>query len=114
MLDRNERREIFLNSNPIYESFLKRRGISSFRHYSKMKIGIITPEEITQLTVIDHIWLTGDRLSKLAFKYYGDTRYWWVLAWFNQKPTDNFCKLGDTIHIPLPLEEVLYYLGRDE
>ena len=114
MLDRNEKRDILLNDHEFYKKKIRERGIPFFRHYSKMKISHITPEDMENLCVMDHIFKTGDSLSKLAHKYYGDTRHWWVLAAFNKKPIDNLIKIGDTIHIPLPLTEVMYLLSRDE
>ena len=114
MTDRNEKREIFLNDHEFYKKKLRDRGIPFFRHYSKMKISHITPDDMDNLSILDHIYKTGDSLSKLAFQYYGDTRHWWVLAAFNKKPIDNLIKIGDTIHIPLPLNEVVYLLDRDD
>ena len=35
-------------------------------------------------------------------KYYGDAEYWWLIAWYNNKPTESHFKLGDVVYIPLP------------
>ncbi len=114
MIDRNEKRDILLNEHELYKTKLRKRGLKAFRHFSKMKLAKIKPEDMQSLTIIDHIFATGDSLSKLAFKYYGDTRYWWVIATFNEKPIDNLIKVGDIMHIPLPIEEVHYLINRDE
>ena len=114
MFDRNENRDVYVNNNKLYRKFLKERGISRFRHLSKMKLNKIVPSDINNLTVIDHIYKTGDSLSKLSHKYYGDVRFWWIIAWFNKKPIDNLYDLGDVVHIPLPIEEVMYYVNKDE
>ena len=114
MLDRNEKRDILLNDHEYYTKKLQDRGIRSFKHYSKMKMSSISAEDMKNLTIIDHIYSTGDSLAKLAYKYYGDVRYWWILATFNKKPIDNLIKLGDTIHIPMPIEEAHYLINRDE
>lgn len=114
MIDRNEKRDILLNNHKLYKKKLRERGIKSFRHYSKMKLTKVTPDDMANLTIIDHIFATGDSLAKLAFKYYGDTRYWWIIAVFNEKPIDNLIKIGDIMHIPLPLEEVHYLINKDE
>ena len=114
MLDRNEKRDILLNQHELYKKKLKDRGIKSFRHYSKMKFSQISPADMKNLTIMDHIFKTGDSLSKLAYQYYGNSRYWWVLAVFNKKPIDNLIKLGDIIHIPMPLEEIYYLINRDD
>lgn len=113
MLDRNEQREILINENKLYKKMLKERGIKRFRHYSKMKLSKMSPSEMKDVTIVDHIYKTGDSLSKLSHKYYGDVRYWWVIGWFNKKPIDNLYNVGDTVHIPLPLEEALYYVNKD-
>ena len=114
MLDRNEFREIFLNDTEMYKGLLEKRGISTIRHFGKLRFGKISPEEMRDLVVLDHIWKTGDSLMKISEKFYGDTRYWWVLGWFNKKPTDNHYSPGVLLHIPTPLEEVLYFFGRRE
>ncbi len=114
MIDRNEKRDILLNNHELYKRKLKNRGIKAFRHFSKMKMSKVKPEDMGSLTIIDHIFATGDSLSKLAYKYYGDTRYWWIIAVFNEKPIDNLIKNGDTMHIPLPLEEAHYLINKDD
>ena len=48
---------------------------------------------------------------KLASKYYDDPTMWWVIAFYNQKPTEFHLKLGDLVYIPVPLETVLFYIG---
>ena len=67
--------------------------------------------ERTGLTADAHIWKYGDRLYKLADQYYNDSRFWWVIAWFNNSPTESHLILGDVIFIPSPLERLLYYYG---
>ncbi len=114
MLDRNEKREIVVNSHKMYKTLAKNRGIRNFRHYTRMKLSNVTPSDISEMTIIDHIYKTGDSLAKISFEYYGDTRYWWVLAAFNKKPIDNLINLGEVIHVPLPLEDIMYFLTRDE
>ena len=114
MIDRNEKRDILLNEHPLYKQKLEQRGIKSFRHFSKMKMSNITPDDMSRLSIMDHIFKTGDSLKKLAFEYYGDTRHWWIIATFNKKPIDNLIKVGDIMHIPMPLEEAHYLINRDE
>ena len=109
MLDRNEQREILINENKLYKKMLKDRGLNRFRHYSKMKLNSMSPSDMKDITIADHIYKTGDSLSKLSHKYYGDVRYWWIIAWFNKKPTESHVRLGDIIHIPMPLATVLYH-----
>ena len=68
-------------------------------------------EEMANFNTISHIWTTGDRYFKLAHEYYGDSEMWWVIAFFNQKPTEFHLNLGDVVYIPVPLETVLFHIG---
>ena len=113
MLDRNEKRDILVNEHPLYKKMIKDRGAGFIRHFSKMRIAYISPEAMETLTIIDHIYQTGDSLMKISHKYYGDVRYWWIIAAFNKKPIDNLIELGDVVHIPFPLEEAAYLLNKD-
>ena len=65
------------------------------------------------MTRSQHVWKAGDCYYKLANQYYGDAQYWWVIALFNQKPTEADVDLGDLIEIPLPLEAILRVYDRD-
>ena len=109
MANRDEKRNTLLNNSKIYKSKAKERNVNFFRHLSTPRFNALTPEDISKLNIVDHIWASGDKYSKLADKYYGDAEKWWVIAWFNKKPTDAHLRLGDRIHIPLPLEKILYY-----
>ena len=72
---------------------------------------IAPAEEVASLNTLGHVWGMGDRFYKLAFEHYGDSEKWWVIAWFNQTPTEFHVARGDIILIPFPLERVLKYLG---
>tara|TARA_R100000005_G_C4970685_1_gene183802 strand:- start:112 stop:462 length:351 start_codon:yes stop_codon:yes gene_type:complete len=113
MARRSDYRELFLNNNELYEKTLRDKGLKNIEHYGRLLLEGMTPKEIKELTISDHIWKTGDRFYKLAYEYYGDARYWWIIAFFNKRPIDNLCKLGDVINIPLPLEDVLYYITKN-
>ena len=109
---RNQDRDIFINDDKLYSNFLRDRGLKSIKHLGKLRLNSLSQEELSDLTILDHVWKTGDKYYKLALRYYGDPQYWWIIAWFNKKPIDNFCKVGDIIHVPTPIEEILYYVGK--
>jgi len=71
----------------------------------------ISPNQILTLNLTSHIWKMGDRYYKLAHAYYNDPELWWVIARFNEKPTEAHLELGDVITIPLPIEKVLSFWG---
>ena len=51
--------------------------------------------------------------SKLAHKHYGDSSLWWVIAWFNKRPTESHVTVGTVIVIPMPIQKVLKYLRNE-
>ena len=51
----------------------------------------------------------GDRLDLLSQEFYGDPRYWWVIAQFNQKPTESHFQVGDIYYVPISIEQILEF-----
>ena len=58
-----------------------------------------------------HIWKYGDRFYSLAHTYYGDARYWWVIAWWNSYGVEADVKNGALLTIPINLTDALKVLG---
>ena len=100
-------RRILRNKEELYKETLRQRGRKHIDHYSTPALYHPTADDIANIEIVSHIWKTGDRYSKLAYKFYGDTTLWWVIAWFNQLPTESHIELGDVIQIPTPLDKVL-------
>ena len=94
-----------------YKSFLDKRNLKNVNIYKTPILPYPTPGQANNLNSIRHTWGTGDRYYKLAYKYYGDKELWWVIAHFNQKPTESHVSPGDVVFIPYPLDSVLYYMG---
>ncbi len=91
--------------------FKKSRGVESLTHFNTPKFKYPDQGDRSNFNTIKHIWTTGDRFYKLAAKYYSDPTLWWIIAFYNQKPTEFHAKLGDMIYIPVPLESIQYYIG---
>lgn len=54
------------------------------------------------------ITVLGDRLDLLAFDFYGDTSYWWVIASANALSGDSlYLEPGSQIRIPGELSNIL-------
>ncbi len=45
--------------------------------------------------------------GKLSTKFYGDPKYWWIIAWYNKKPSESLLNIGDKVLIPFPLDRIL-------
>ena len=95
-------------NSPFASEYLNKIGAESINHCNLGFFGEITTEFLESINKIEHVYTNSDKLSKLAQKYYRDPKLWWVIAWFNQKPTDSHCKVGDIIEIPIPLRDVLF------
>tara|TARA_A100001011_G_scaffold207254_1_gene215444 strand:+ start:194 stop:553 length:360 start_codon:yes stop_codon:yes gene_type:complete len=100
--------QIFVNPDPIYQDFIDKTGISVIQHYGLMMFGDPTDQTfLREIEIVPYIYSLGDNMSKIAYKEYGDSKLWWVLAWFNGRPTELHCNVGDTINVPHPIDEVL-------
>ena len=107
---RDSSRDILANNTESIADVLSRRGLTEIEHHSKIdlkSVSMVVRAELNQ-NGKKHIFKLGDRLFKIAFDEYGDSKYWYLLAWWNKKPTDFHCKIGDIIYIPKPLQEVLF------
>jgi len=107
---RNDGRRVVVNNVDLYEEMLEERDLRYFRHYVTPNFKYPTAEQMREIHTLRHVWKKGDRYFKLAHKHYGDSRMWWVLAWFNKKPTDAHVNNGDVILVPKPLTTLIKYM----
>mgnify|MGYP003147804815 FL=1 len=112
MTTRYLNQKVIRNAKAAYKRYLnKTRGMSHIDQYTTPKFKFPSDADAAKFSAVKHVWGTGDRYFKLADQYYNDPELWWVIAFYNQKPTEFHVKLGDIVYIPLPLETVLYYIG---
>tara|TARA_R110001583_G_scaffold16538_3_gene67697 strand:+ start:3874 stop:4230 length:357 start_codon:yes stop_codon:yes gene_type:complete len=110
-MKRYNNRTTFRNNDELYEKVLEEKDRLYINQYSTPRFPPITAKMKTQLTRQKYVWKTGDTYQRLAEAFYGDAKHWWVLGWYNQKPTDALVKIGDTIIIPKPLDTILQFFG---
>ncbi len=95
------------NNSMLYRKLRKARGVTQgliqYKTNRKRQPDI---EEVGTFNNIMHIWGTGDRLYKLADEHYGKPELWWIIAWYNGKPTEGHISVGDALYIPKPLDKV--------
>ena len=111
MASRFLNRKIITNDNFLYYQKMFDKGVRNFKQYESATLEYPTANEITNLQIVSHIWKQGDSYEKLAFKYYQDSAYWWIIAHYNEKPTEQHVSIGESIEIPLPLFLILDFLG---
>ena len=112
MSSRYRNRNIVVNNDESYNQQFKNRGVSFIKHYTTAKLYYPKPEDLEGVTINVENYSVGDRYYKFAQEYYGDPSYWWVIAHYNQKPTENLFKIGDVVYIPTPLTKILEIIER--
>ena len=108
---RNRKQTPVKNDSEYYSSLATKRGVKSVTHYKTPVLKNPTVADRRKIKTITHIWVYGNRLYKLADQYYGDSTYWWVIAWYNSVSTEAQIELGKVLYIPLNIEETLDILG---
>tara|TARA_R110000751_G_scaffold151992_1_gene256972 strand:- start:125 stop:469 length:345 start_codon:yes stop_codon:yes gene_type:complete len=111
MSTRYDKRLILSNDDELYKKFIENRNLKSIRQYGTGMLKYPTIAEMKKMTRIRHIWKAGDRYYKLSIEHYGSARYWWMIALFNQRPTEADVSVGDLIYVPMPLEAMLRVLN---
>ena len=99
------------NASRIYQEIIDNRNIRKVTQYTSPNFSPLTVDRRQSIVYDSHVWKRGDRLYKLAHKYYGDSKLWYLIAWFNQAPTENHINIGDTIMIPTSVERILTYFN---
>ncbi len=100
-----------LNDSRYYDFLKKKRGVKNILHFATPVLYNPGLSARTMITTTVHLWSVGDHFYKIAHDYYGDSRFWWVIAWYNGYPTEADIKIGARIEIPSNLEDGLRVLG---
>ena len=99
------------NNSEFYEFLRKKRGVRNIRHYNTPVIYNPSSADRNSLKTVTHVWSYGDRYYKLSAQYYGTPEYWWVIAWWNGRPTEATVQNGTALQIPTNLEDALTIMG---
>jgi|5B_taG_2_1085324.scaffolds.fasta_scaffold83480_2 LysM repeat protein len=92
------KKEVY-NETDTYQFLFDPREVSSIVHY---KLQPYSPRfKKINISFKTHTWKNGDKLYKLANKYYNTYDFWWVIALINKKFIDSDYSLGQVIIIPL-------------
>ena len=89
----------FINATSGYrKTFKARYGEQGIRQTGVNTLSYPTQEIYDQIETAAVTWQVGDRFYKLASK-------------FNKKPTEQHVQLGETVLVPLFLDELLSIIG---
>ena len=110
-MPRYKQNRIVVNDVDFYDFLREKRNIKKIRHYTTPVLNNPSFAERASLQTTTHVWGYGDRYYKLAYRFYGNQDYWWVIAWWNGRPTEADVDNGDVIYIPINLQNALKVLG---
>lgn len=109
---RYKKREIVENDLPEYFPLFERRGLTKIVQYKSGGLKFPSQEIVDKLTIHRRVWKRGDSFWKYASDFYdGRADLWWVIAFFNNAPTDAHMNIGHIVFIPTPLEMILQAYG---
>mgnify|MGYP001256007819 FL=1 len=107
-VSRYDSRHTFINDNDGYKKELfYDRDVKQIIQYDTAEINYPTLEEINTLSSTQLVWGATDKLYNIAQAYYQSPQYWWVIAWYNRKPTEAHFNVGDIYYVPQPLNKAL-------
>tara|TARA_A100001391_G_scaffold104198_2_gene69570 strand:- start:820 stop:1173 length:354 start_codon:yes stop_codon:yes gene_type:complete len=106
-------RTIFINDDDGYqETLLDKRDLEQITQYSTARFYYPSVQEIQKMNVSTRVWSATSKMYNLAHEIYGDPRLWWLIGWFNQKPTEAHWNVGDIIYIPNDTSQILAFFKR--
>lgn len=97
---------IELDKRDMFKQIKERRKLDSITMYTTPRFKRITDEILEDIEYESYTWTRGDRFYKLAYDFYGNPSYWWVIAMFNNAPTEQHILIGEEIFIPYDLDSV--------
>jgi len=97
-----------LQSDLYFEVFEK-KGVKFLNITTNPKFENILDLSVPLITT--HTWTYGDKLYKLANRYYSDRTKYWVIGLINNKPTDMHYKIGDKVLIPADVSIIERSIG---
>ena len=106
-MGRYDNKKTGTNKSDQYENLFEDRGVKKIKQFRTPKLKYPSKKEIENLNLVKYYWKYGDTFLKLAYNFYGDQNYWWIIAQFNKVPFEGDLRVGDAIFIPQPLVRVL-------
>ena len=95
------------NKDDIYKNVFDKKGVKNIVQYRSVRLKQIDEKEKQKIKFDRYVWTYGDSFYLLAGRYYSDSKLWWVIAAYNNAPTESHINVGDEIRIPLSPAEAM-------
>lgn len=96
------------------KTFFDDRDVKQIMQYNTARFYYPTFQERMGIDSESYVWKSTSKLYNLANDYYGAPQLWWLIAWYNKKPTEGHFKVGDVIEIPTDVTQALSFFERQE
>ena len=103
-MSRYERRNIAVNDLEMYKKTFEKRGVLRIKQY---RTSFLKNEDLDNVPHTLYVWRDGDNFWKLSKRFFGFEKYWYIIARFNNAPTEAHLSVGDQIKIPTNLSIAL-------
>ena len=110
-MSRYRSRPSAVNEDQLYQEVLEERGVTKITQFVTPEFSRPTDEMLNKLPYKKYVWTVGDRYWRIAQREYGDRNLWYLIARFNNKPTEAHVQPGDLIKIPTNVRAALEVLG---
>jgi len=111
-ISRYKKINIVKNNDSDYKKvFNTRFGSNGLVQTTTTTFRVPTEDELLNINYMTETWSLGQRLYKLAYKHYGNSNYWWLIALFNNISTEAELQFGQVIKVPVPLDITLNLYG---
>ena len=107
----DNRKKVDVSKEEMFKQIKARRDLNSISLYGTPRFNRLTDAQLQSLNYETYTWSRGDRFYKIAAAYYGDPAYWWVVAMFNNTPTEKQIAIGQEIYVPLEPESLASMMG---
>jgi|TARA_R110002124_G_scaffold185931_4_gene353462 nucleoid-associated protein YgaU len=94
-----------------YDYLFENRDAKIVYMLAMAQMSALSDKDRKSLNTRRYTWRSGDQYWKVAQKFYGDERLWFIIAYFNKAPTDFHMQAGRDILVPVSPQLVLERLG---
>ena len=101
-----------LNNYEEFEELFERRNVNKIEHFRTRTLVYPNSREEDEVSFHRYVWKTQDKFYHISSAYYSDPTLWWVIAQYNNKPTEQHMVAGDILKIPYPLARILQIMGQ--
>ena len=110
-MSRYRKRKIATNDTLRNDEIFEKRGVEIIEQYTTPKFKNPSQKILDSITYTEHYYVAGQRMFKLSQQQYGDHQYWYIIARFNNKPTEAHIRDGEVLKIPTNLQQAIEVLG---